>query len=129
MFQDQYFTSDGFYSYYGNDKHYDYENYEELNTIYKGGYSFDTLNDNYGRFYFIHPEEPQLIRNICGHIIDIQNGESQEIIIKKSLQNTKHNYIISRKMMSFWISMMDNLMLSISETDVLHSYNITKTDL
>ena len=24
---------------------------------------------------------------------------------------------------------MDNLMLSISETDVLHSYNITKTDL
>ena len=129
MLQDQYFTSDGFYSYYGNDKHYDYENYEELNTIYKGGYSFDMLNDNYGKFYFIHPEESQLIRNICGHIIDIQNVDSQEIIIKKSLQNTKYNYIISKKMMSFWITMMDNLMLSISETDVLHSYNITKTDL
>jgi hypothetical protein len=67
----QYFLGDTFYDYYGNDTQYDYKNKKSTPLNYQSKYTYDTLLDNKGEFYIIHPNENAFIRNILGQIIEI----------------------------------------------------------
>jgi hypothetical protein len=72
----QYFISKQFYTYYGNDNQYDYsydKNHVKLSYYYPDGYDMNTLSDEDGTFYIIHPDELHLERNILGTIV---KGES-----------------------------------------------------
>jgi HrpA-like RNA helicase len=68
IFEKLYFINDKYFNYFGNNKHYDYDNYEPINTFYNTGYSIDNIIDKNGKFYLIHPDELQLVRNINGDI-------------------------------------------------------------
>lgn len=65
--------------YYGNDKMYDYINNRIPNDYYDTGYSIETVYDNKCNFYLIHPDEHNLIRNIAGDIININNNNDLSI--------------------------------------------------
>ena len=67
----QYFAGELYYDYYGNDLHYDYKNKKSPPLNYQSKYTYDTLLDNNGEFYIIHPNENAFTRNILGQIIKI----------------------------------------------------------
>jgi hypothetical protein len=86
----QYFSGDTFYDYYGNDTHYDYKNKKSLPLNYQSKYTYDTLLDNKGEFYIIHPNENAFIRNILGQIIKITDDDIHSDGIEKDKSN-KHS--------------------------------------
>lgn len=104
----QYFNVDKYYDYYGNDTMYDYKNYKDLNKYFESGYNFDTLNDEYGDFYLVHPDELHIKRNIIGKITA---SLSEEILYDKDKQKIK-----SKKMDSFWNILHDLLYISVEDS-------------
>lgn len=124
----QYYTNGIFYDYYGNDNHYDYKNYSHTVTSYQTGFSYDSLNDEHGIFYIIHPNEPDFIRNINGTIINListKHNKPDIRFIESLSENKSNNKILSQKMISFWNSMMDNLLLSIKMQSTVINHNQT----
>lgn len=84
-----------FIDYIGNPDHYDYKNNKPIVTIYKSGFTADTVNDYTGTFYIIHPDELDLVRNIFGQIVD---SLSPNVIVDK----VGKKIIKSRKMEYAW---------------------------
>ena len=93
IIKQQYFLNGKYYDYYGNNKHNDYKNYNSIDEYYESGYSKETIIDEYGTFYIIHPDELLFTRNICGKIIKT-NSKNVELI---------NNKLKSKKMESFFI--------------------------
>lgn len=92
IIQEQYFIKGKFFSYKGNNKHYDYHN----NTIpwmyYKTGMMSDSLMDKYGNFYLVHPDENLLIRNIYGDICDVKLRKNEYIFNDGRYESFKIKY-------------------------------------
>lgn len=112
----QYFILDDFFNYYGNVSQYDYNNYEPLANYYRTGFSLETLIDDNGKFYIIHPEELNIRRNINGKIMTLtQSARLNDVTLN-------NNIITSEKINSFWDTMINNLY-------VIYNKNYTfKTD-
>ena len=72
----QYYVNDTFITYRGNDGMYDYTNNNYSLNVYPTGLSYETLLDEEGHFYIIHPEELNIKRNIVGKIVDIIEGDN-----------------------------------------------------
>src|SRR6201999_3569754 len=104
IIKNQYYIKDTFYNYYGNDKHYDYKNNTRPFNYYITGFSKNTLDDSYGTFYIIHPDELCIKRNILGIIIDVNENNNCNVTIKD-------NKIISYKMKVFWYILKENLLI------------------
>uniref|UniRef100_A0A6C0ACJ6 Helicase ATP-binding domain-containing protein n=1 Tax=viral metagenome TaxID=1070528 RepID=A0A6C0ACJ6_9ZZZZ len=62
-------------TYIGNIKHYDYDEDSKPEILYQTGYELDTVLDNKGKFYIVHPEELNFKRNITGTIVNKLNNE------------------------------------------------------
>jgi hypothetical protein len=99
----QYFIEKTYFAYYGNDEFYDYNNYQPPVTYYKTGFDAKTLSDLQGKFYIIHPEELNLIRNINGDI----TGTIGNLKFKSISKYTGE--IVSDKITSFWKILFDFL--------------------
>lgn len=125
----QYFINNIYYDYYGNSEHYDYNNYYPLATAYKDGYSYETLNDDKGRFYIIHPDEVYLIRNIDSDITGIKDGQEDGLTYSNVSGERHGGRIESKKMMSFWSSLVDNLFISLYKSSTNNKYIVVKTKL
>lgn len=121
IIRDQYFIDDNFYNYFGIIDHYDYQNSQQyffrLVDIYLNGFSLETLTDETGKFYLIHPEELYIKRNILGEIVGLKSGYNY---IKYSDKR-----IFSDKMISFWKQLLDNLFMSYYNQDKKY---VIKTD-
>lgn len=108
MMGNQYFINEVFYNYIGNPNHYDYQNSQQyffkLPNVYPNGFSLETLTDDIGKFYIVHPEELYIRRNILGEIVGLE----------PEAKNIKYNNkrILSGKMISFWRILLDNLFMS-----------------
>ena len=98
-----YFNVYTYYNYFGNNKSYDYDNYKKYKVYYDGGYDLETLLDNKGDFYIIHPDELYINRNINGDIISISNDTTDLTLINDKLN--------SKKMESFKMNLEDLLYL------------------
>ena len=94
MTRNQYFSDNKFFNYYGDDSQYDYNNATVPHKCYQNGYSSNTLTDNDGTFYIIHPDELDIVRNLGGKITDVI--ESGPIVYKGN------NKSVSYKMKTFW---------------------------
>jgi hypothetical protein len=105
ILQTQYCINNKYYKYLGDDKFYDYDNCEKPYTFYKTGTDALTLNDNDGRYYIIHPDELELIRNINGCIVGIKNSDNSGLKFKRIRKY--EGTIISKKMESFWQILID----------------------
>jgi hypothetical protein len=97
---EQYFIEGKFIDYIGNKYIYDYGNWVIpmtcwYNNDYKFGYHYNIINDMFGMFYIIHPEETNLYRNINGDIIDVSDYKT--IVFNKNMR-----YILSSKITSYW---------------------------
>ena len=108
---ESYFNLDVYYDYYGNDAHYDYENYKNNTYYHENGYSSYNLNDYTGEFYVIHPEEIDLTRNIIGTII---NTKAKGTVLK-------NNLLESTKINIFWETLRDNYFLDIIDKNIVKS--------
>lgn len=134
MIEKQYFIDNKFYNYFGNKEHYDYSKYEQLPAIYNTGLSYETLNDAKGRFYIIHPDEMNIVRNINGEITGIKDKENLTYLTPnndKSGVIKNLGSIVSKKVLSFWNTLMDNLFISLLKNDNETNQNIkvSKTKL
>ena len=98
IFNSLYTTNNGYFSYLGNPLHYDYDHNDHIIDKLSSGYSLNTLNDNNGIFYLIHPDELYLNRDIMGRII---NSSGDDVIFKRNI-STNFGNIISKKIHSFW---------------------------
>lgn len=105
-----YFAEREYYSYYGNDEHYDYKNYALPVPYYQTGYSIETLVDNFGTLYLIHPDELVLERNIGGEIIKSLADNDSVICVDKQ--------IVSQKTISFCRILYDYMYLAIKDGNV-----------
>lgn len=95
VIRQQYFVLDTYYEYYGNTDHYDYINYKPLPDIYKSGFTLNTLIDNDGSHYIIHPEELLIRRNITGQIIGLKP------LVDNNRLTFVNNILVSNKIYSF----------------------------
>jgi hypothetical protein len=107
MIINQYYINGQYYDYFGHEYHYDYQNYVEQITCYETGYKIKDLIDHTGKFYFIHPNELDIKRNICGNIIEKKNINNRNIEIMWN-NITKSRYLKSDKLDQF-IKMLYNL--------------------
>jgi hypothetical protein len=107
MIEKQYFLDNKYFSYYGNDDFYDYKNFSIYDSFYNSGFKYSTLSDNYGKFYLIHPNELDIVRNIGGDIIGKINNNSDDLEFFKDKKYS--GYISSKKILSFWQIMLDLL--------------------
>lgn len=102
MIKSQYYIGNNFYTYFGNSTMYDYQNYNGLMPYFMHGFSDKTLNDEYGNFYIVHPNETLFTRNINGDVVKLtEEGTKTKEIELKNIRKNK-NIIISKKMSSFW---------------------------
>lgn len=111
---EQYFLGEQYYDYYGNDNMYDYKNYKNLHPFYESGLDANSLTDNRGTFYLIHPNELDIERNIMGDITGKKNG-NKEITFKKDRKYA--GYIVSKKIRSFWQMLLDYLYIGFNENN------------
>jgi hypothetical protein len=108
IIENQYFAAENFYPYIGNMNHYDYQNslneFFTLQPVYTSWFSQDTLTDESGKFYIVHPEELNISRNIVGEIVGLKAGA----------ENIKYGgkKIVSYKILSFWRILLENLFMS-----------------
>jgi len=99
-----------FIDYIGNYSHYDYKNNQGIVTMYKSGFVSDIVNDYEGKFYIIHPEELNLIRNIFGEIV---NSTIETIIV-----DTSNKKIIKSKKIEFaWNNLVETNVIYIIRTE------------
>lgn len=105
MIVSQYTNGNNIYTYYGNNKHYDYINNKNPIVIYESGYEYVTLVDEKGLFYFIHPDEMNIKRNIYGSIVGTKDSNIELKVLDNSLYKKR---IISEKIESFWNTLIDN---------------------
>ncbi len=103
-----YFNLNNYFTYFGNTKHYDYNNYENISYYYENGYSINNLNDYNGKFFIIHPEEIDLVRNITGIIIE--NKNKSNIL--------KNNLLTSKKLEVFWESLKNDYFLDYNNDQI-----------
>ncbi len=88
-----YYNLNNFYDYFGVQNQFNNSfDKEKYHDFYKFGYSQKSLNDEYGTYYIIHPEELKIIRNINGKVI-------KSIADDISITNNK---IVSNKMRTLW---------------------------
>lgn len=87
--QSHYYLNDIYYNYVGNENMYDYRNYEKSYKYYKNGYMYGTIIDELCKFYIIHPNETDLIRNISGNIVGVKTDDIS--IVKNKLVSKKIN--------------------------------------
>ncbi|QKF93775.1 HrpA-like RNA helicase [Fadolivirus algeromassiliense] len=113
IIKNKYFIKDQFYKYYGNVTQYDYENNIPPHTYYKTGFDKETIDDEYGSFYIVHPNELCFRRNILGTITTIEN--KCEVI-------QEQDRFISKKMVTFWDILRENLFI------VFDGDNVIKTE-
>ncbi len=95
-----YFSNNSFWEYRGNDDMYDYNNCVKPIGAKDTGFDSRHLNDSYGEFYIVHPEERNFYRNILGTVVNT----TDEIV----LSNTG---IVSKKMSSFWKILKDYMLV------------------
>lgn len=124
MIKEQYFYKDTYFTYYGVDDYYDYENNKPPYIRYQTGYSKETLEDKDALFYIIHPDELYINRNINGVVVSLTPDASGV--------DLDDNKIKSYKILSFWDSLIEKICLisvtSDSEITLDSSNNdITKT--
>lgn len=108
MIQKQYMTNDGFYNYYGDESHYDYDNNTIPYNYYETGLDKTTLDDETGSFYIVHPNELCFRRNIRGEVVAIEDDCKSDFTIETS------NYI-SAKMNILWNVLAENLLVVINK--------------
>lgn len=101
MIKKQYFAGEQFIKYNGDYNHYDYENNKPPHHYYGDGFSSETLKDNRGTFYIVHPDELSFGRNILGNISKIYN---KNVILKG-------NKVISKKINTFFDILQEELLL------------------
>jgi hypothetical protein len=102
----QYFDRQTFISYYGNPAHYDYANDKPPHPHYETGYSKESLDDRYGTFYIIHPEELCFKRDLVGKIVKLDSE-----ISTCNIQLLSDGSIVSPKMQSFWNTLLDRALI------------------
>lgn len=123
VLKSQFFIGNEYFDYYGNDEFYDYDNYGKMDNYYETGLSFRTLTDNEGQFYLIHPDELLIKRNICGKIVGVINTDNKEV---KFIKTHKYEgYITSKKVKSFWQTLLDYLYIKFSDDKL----DIIKTEI
>lgn len=111
----QYFIDDEYYNYFGLYDSYDYQNYDLKSLYYETGFDYKTLTDSNGKFYIIHPEELNLIRNINGDIVGIkEQNETKDLIYF-------NNNIASSKIASFWRMLFNYMYIENSYDDIIKS--------
>ena len=76
-------TGDGIYDYIGNSTQNNYDFRDYLPEYYDTGYNINDIKDEYGKFYIIHPDELNLIRNIYGNVVGF-NTTGLEYLNKKT---------------------------------------------
>lgn len=89
---EQYFTSKYsfiFFDYIGNPEHNNYNINKEPPQYLLTGYAKNTIDDNDGIFYIIHPNEPSLKRNITGKIIGFNKTDDLIVSDNKIIKNLK----------------------------------------
>jgi len=106
IIKSNYETIDGVFNYIGNKDDFDYDYKEYIPIYYESGYDIKDLQDKFGRFYIIHPDELLLDRNINGTIINIINNNDDIKIIDKDTGE-----IESEKINSFFKDMEFNRFL------------------
>lgn len=104
----QYFLNGVFQDYQGFNDHYDYDNRGVPDAYYETGYSKSTMLDDSGKFYIIHPEELNLVRDIIGNIVAASTSEI----------TFKDGSIKSPKMDSFFEILRERLMIYDVDRDV-----------
>ncbi|CAH6421425.1 DEAD/DEAH box RNA helicase [uncultured virus] len=109
---EQYFDKKNFIKYYGNENHHDYYNNKIPHLYYQTGFSNTTIEDNYGDFYIIHPEELCIKRNINGTIVGINNNKTCDIVLDK-------NKILSKKLTSFENILMEKIFLYENKNELI----------
>jgi len=82
MVKKQYIVNNKYYDYEGNKEHYDYENNKVINSLYIG-YTYETIIDELGKFYIIHPDEDIIDRNLFGDIIRVNGTMTNKNLSKK----------------------------------------------
>lgn len=89
IFKESFYLQDAYYSYLGT------ENISFLSPekIWETGFNLKTIVDEYGSFWIVHPEEPFLIRDITGKIINIKKNKN--ITFNKEKNKVSSNKIIS----------------------------------
>jgi hypothetical protein len=129
IIENQYFINNNYFTYYGNDDSYDYDNYSKCADYFKTGLNACTLTDNVGDFYIIHPEELKLKRNINGDIVGVKNVEYEnELLFVKKLNDKYKGYINSQKIESFWKILYDYMYVTIKKIN-LHETDCIKTQM
>ena len=118
--QKKHFIDMEYYLYYGNDKSYDYDNYQPPIFYYQSGFNCDTLIDNKGEFYIIHPDETFLTRNINGDIVNTTT-HNNDIKFKKIKNKLHKGYITSQKIMSFWVALFDYMYVGLVNNEIIRS--------
>lgn len=92
IIREQYFIMGEFFSYRGNEKHYDYKNNKMPWLYFRTGMLSSSLTDDSGEFYLVHPDEDLLIRNIYGEIYDVIPRKNQYIFTNKRYESFKIKY-------------------------------------
>ncbi len=93
----QYYIDGIFYDYFGNG-----EFWNELPNCYLDGYQMNTLNDELGNFYIIHPDEIHFERNILGKITKVTDS---------TIGIFGDNGFKSKKIEIFWTMMKEHLFI------------------
>lgn len=77
------------FDYLGNSDHYDYDNNIPPPLFYETGYNIKDVMDNGCEFYAIHPEEPNLKRNIVGRVIGLVSDHDKGLSVKDNVINSE----------------------------------------
>lgn len=104
ILRNQYFLGSTYFSYYGQESMYDYTNYEELPLYFESGFDDQTLYDSRGKFYIVHPNESDIVRNINGDIMGESDQAKQDKLKGLKIVEKK---MISKKLSSFWKTLFD----------------------
>jgi len=85
---------------------------KNIYTNYLTGIDYNTINDEYGTYYIIHPEELNIKRNIIGKIVGLVDNDNNMLFLK-------NNKIESSKMKIFWSILQDNLFVLYDKENML----------
>jgi hypothetical protein len=99
-FREMYLSSDNkVFSYNGVESHFNYKikNYK-VKMFVSGQYSYLDLVDNDGHFYIVHPDEPNLLRDLGGRIVNIKSTDDNEY---HNFPSFRFGYTVSNKIDSF----------------------------
>lgn len=113
------------FNYIGNKDHYDYDNIEDINQMYKNGIDKSILNDTEGLFYIIHPDENFFVRNISGKII-----KKDKLCIDSNNESLKINFLW-KKLMNFGLinEMYDKTEFGLYVSECIDIFDIPNMDI